>query len=166
MAVQSGSGNMFALNIGSLQPLWLPVSGSDDRKVWHLSQNNFDAVPSQRPSGIGVELFINKAVNEAGFYRLHSEASKDTVHIGVNAMRTESVLEYASKSDVEAVMKPYKIHWIDERSISRNGWDEARAPFPFWKICVILGLLCLSAETYLLLKKKKINTEDASLQSA
>jgi len=160
MAVQSGSGNMFALNIGSLQPLWLPVQGSDDRKVWHLTQHGFDAIPSQRPSGIGVELFVNKAINEAGFYRLHSEASKDTVHIGVNAMRTESVLEYASKGDVEAFIKPNKVHWIDDRSIAKNGWDEAKASFPFWKICVALGLLCLSAETYLLLKKKKVNVGD------
>ncbi|KAA5536552.1 hypothetical protein F0919_02470 [Taibaiella lutea] len=166
MAIQSGSGNMFALNIGSMQPLWLPVEGSDDRKVWHLSQNSFDAIPSQRPSGIGVELFINKAVNEAGFYRLHSEASKDTVHIGVNAMRTESVLEYASKSDVETALKPNRILWIDDRSIAKNGWNEAKAPFPFWKICVMLGLFCLSAETYMLLRKKKISNEDAALQSA
>lgn len=165
MAIQSGTGNMFAFNIGSTQPLWLPVSGSDDRKVWHLSQNSFDAIPSQRPSGIGVEIFINKAVNDAGFYKLHSEASKDTVHIGVNAVRTESVLDYGSKSEVETILKPNKVHWIDDRTIASNGWDEAKAPFPFWKICVAIGLLCLAAETYLLLRKKKAGDSEPVLQS-
>jgi hypothetical protein len=162
MAIQSGTGNMFALTIGNPNPLWLPVSGADDRKVWHLTQRNFDAIPSQRPSGVGVELFLNNSLEEPGFYQLNSAAATDTVHVGVNAARTESVLEYGSKSEVEAMLKPVSVRWIDDQTIASKGWDQAKAPFPFWKICVALGLLCLVAETYLLLRKKKINTESSA----
>lgn len=161
MAIQSGTGNMFALTIGNPKPLWLPVAGTDDRKVWHLSRQNFDAIPSQRPSGVGVELFLNKAIQDPGFYLLHSAASKDTVHIGVNASRAESVLEYGSKSEVEAILKPLTIHWINDQTVAQRGWDQTNAPFPFWKIAVMTGLLCLIAETYLLLRKKKPEPEPA-----
>jgi hypothetical protein len=164
MAIQSGTGNMFALTIGNPNPLWLPVSGADDRKVWHLFQRNFDAIPSQRPSGVGVELFLNKAIQDPGFYLLHSAAATDTVHIGVNAARTESVLEYVSKSEIEHMLKPANVQWIDDQSVAQKGWDQAKTPFPFWKICVVIGLICLIAETYLLLRKKNKTGEAAAVQ--
>jgi len=155
MAIQGGTGNMFALSIGSPTPLWLPVAGSDDRKVWHISRPGFDAIPSQRPSGVGVELFLDKAVNEPGFYRLYSAASPDTVHVGLNQERSESLLEFGSEKEVETALGGTKVHWIDERTVAQKGWNQAKTPFPFWKVAALLGLLCLGAETYLLLKKKK-----------
>jgi hypothetical protein len=159
MAVQSGGGNMYAMSVGSNTPLWLPVAGSDDRKVWHLSRNGFDAIPSQRPSGVGVELFLNKAAEEPGFYQLHSEASKDTVLVGMNATRAESILTFGDKKEVEQMLKPATISWLDEKSVAQHGWNKASTPFPVWKICVIIGLLCLAGETWLLLQKRKVSTE-------
>jgi hypothetical protein len=159
MAVQSGGGNMYAMAVGSNTPLWLPVAGSDDRKVWHLSRNGFDAIPSQRPSGVGVELFLNKAAEEPGFYKLHSEAAKDTVLIGMNAARAESVLSYGDKEEVEQMLKPVTINWLDEKSVAQHGWNKTSTPFPIWKICVIIGLICLAGETWLLLRKRKVSAE-------
>lgn len=166
MAIQSGSGNMYAINIGSANPLWLRVSGADNRNVWHVSAAGFDAIPSQHPNGVGVDLVLNKAITKAGFYTLYSDANKDTVHIGMNAGRAESVLDFGSKSEVEAIFEPSKVYWLDDRIIARNGWATAKAPFPFWKICVVLGLLCLVAETVLLLRKKKPVVIDDSMNSA
>lgn len=165
MAVQSGGGNMYALSIGSNAPLWLPVAGSDDRKVWHLSRNSFDAIPSQRPSGIGVELFLNNTVKEAGFYRLYSEASKDSVLIGLNADRKESVLDYASRKSVESLFQG-KVNWLDDQMVRVHGWNTAQAPFPIWKICVIIALLCLVGETYLLLRKSKVSRSEEGAPAA
>jgi hypothetical protein len=159
MAVQSGGGNMYAMAVGSNTPLWLPIAGSDDRKVWHLSRNGFDAIPSQRPSGVGVELFLNKAADEPGFYQLHSEASKDTVHIGINASRTESVLQYGDKDEVAQMLKPATVNWIDEQSVAKHGWNKGSDPFPAWKICVIVGLIALAGETWLLIRKRKVVPE-------
>lgn len=155
MAVQSGGGNMYAMTIGSNVPMWLPVSGADDRKVWHLSRNGFDAIPAQRPSGIGVELFLNKAAGAAGFYQLHSEASKDTVLVGMNAARSESLLRCGSKANVEQMLQPAVVSWLDERSVAKHGWNKTAEPFPVWKVCVLIGLLCLGAETWMLIRKKQ-----------
>ncbi len=158
MAVQSGGGNMYAMSIGSNTPMWLPVAGSDDRKVWHLSRNGFDAIPAQRPSGIGVELYLNNAVKEAGFYNLYSEASKDSVLVGLNADRKESVLDYVSREKVGSLLQPDKITWLDDKAVKQYGWNTVQSPFPIWKICLVIALLCLAGETYLLLRKPKMKT--------
>ena len=150
---------MYAMSVGSNTPLWLPVSGSDDRKVWHLSRNGFDAIPSQRPSGVGVELFLNKAAEEPGFYQLHSEASKDTVLVGMNASRAESILTYGDKEEVTQMLKPATVGWLDEKSVAKHGWNKTSTPFPVWKICVNVVLICLAGETWLLLRKRKVSTE-------
>ena len=163
MAVQSGGGNMYALSIGSNKPLWLPVAGSDDRKVWHLSRESFDAIPSQRPSGIGVELYLNNAVKEAGFYRLYSEASKDSVLVGLNADRKESVLDYADRKKVENLLQPTAVTWLDDQSVKQHGWNTAHTPFPIWKVCVLVALLCLGGETFLLLRKPKLKEAEAAV---
>lgn len=155
MAVQGSGGNMYALAVGSNTPLWLPVSGADDRDVWHLSRAGYDAIPSQRPSGVGVELYLNNAVQEPGFYRLYSQASRDSVLVGFNARREESLLEYAAKADVERVLKPLPVRWLDDQNVGRQGWHNTGDPFPVWKICVVIALCCLAGETFLLLRKRK-----------
>ncbi|WP_118951017.1 BatA domain-containing protein [Taibaiella helva] len=155
MAVQGSGGNIYARAVGSSAPLWLPVSGTDDRKVWHLARPGFDAIPSQRPAGIGVELYLNNTARDAGFYQLYSEASKDTVLVGLNALRKESLLGSISRTSLERVMAPAKLHWLDEQTVGRQGWNQAHDPFPLWKICVIVALCCLAGETFLLLRKRK-----------
>jgi hypothetical protein len=155
MAVQSGGGNIYALSIGSKSSIWLPGAGADNRKVWHLRGAGFDAIPSQRPSGAGVELFAGNTVKEPGFYHLQNEASKDTLLIGANADRSESVLTYADKGGVEQILKPAKVNWLDDKSVALQGWNTAAEPFPLWKISVLLALLALAGETLLLLKKTK-----------
>lgn len=165
MAVQSSGGNMYALSVGSNTPLWLPVAGSDDRKVWHLSRPGFDAIPAQRPSGVGVELFLNRTVQDAGFYRLYSEASKDSVLVGLNAARAESVLDYAGRKAVEESLQPAAVQWLDEQAVVQHGWNTAHAPFPVWKVCVVIALLCLAGETFLLLRKRKPALQEAATVS-
>ncbi|WP_162902825.1 BatA domain-containing protein [Taibaiella koreensis] len=162
MAVQGSGGNMYARSVGSSAPLWLPVSGADDRKVWHLARPGFDAIPSQRPSGIGVELFLNNTARDAGFYRLYNEASKDTVLVGLNALRSESQLGGISHAALERTLAPARVRWLDEQSVGRQGWRQAQDPFPLWKICVIVALCCLAGESFLLLRKQKAGSPVAA----
>ena len=163
MAVQSGGNSMYAVSIGSNQPVWLPAIANDSRKVFHLNSENFDAIPPQRPSGSGVEVFSGGVVSQAGFYKLNSEASKDTILIAMNSNRLESVLKYASKSEVEGLLAPMDVNWLDNDSVAKAGWDQGRKPFPIWKVAIIIGLLLLGLETWLMLKKPKLNTSTATV---
>lgn len=155
MAVQNGGNNMYAVSIGSNLPLWLPVTGNDERKVWHLRSAGFDAIPAQRPSGAGVEVFAGNTAKDAGFYSLSNEASTDSVLIALNTNRAESLLSYADKGDIEKAVQPAKVHWLDDRIVTEQGWNSAHTPFPLWKVAVMIALLCLVLETLLLFNKRK-----------
>jgi len=55
------------------------------------------------------------------------------------------------------------VNWIDSKSVAQSGWGKATDPFPIWKMCIIVALLCLAGETYLLIRKKKtINAQEPS----
>lgn len=154
MAIQSGGNNMYALNIGSNASVWLPATHTDSRSVWRLIANGHDIIPPQRPSGNGVAIFAGRSVDEAGFYQLQNEAVTDTPVIAMNTDRKESEMVYASQSDVDALLGPAKVNWINNSTISEYGWEQAKAPFPVWKVCVILALIALGIETWLLLRKR------------
>lgn len=162
MAVQGSGGNMYAFSVGESRPLWLPVQGADDRKVWHLAGRGIEAIPSQRPSGVGVELFLNQAVQDAGFYHLCSEASRDSVLVGVNAARSESLLRYVDRATVESAVRPMKVRWLNGQEVVQHGWDTAGTSFPVWKICVVVALLCLAGETFMLLRRRRQSREAVS----
>lgn len=158
MAVQNGGNNTYAVAVGSNQPLWLPVTGNDQRKVWHLRAAGFDAIPPQRPSGAGVEVFVGNTAKDAGFYTLSNEASTDTVLIALNTNRKESLLSYASKSAIEKALQPAPVTWLNDRTVTQQGWNTARTPFPLWKVCVLVALVCLVLETILMIRKSRKTT--------
>ncbi len=153
MAVQNGGNNTYAVAVGSNSPLWLPVTDNDQRKVWHLRRTGFDAIPAQRPAGAGVDVFVGNTAKDAGFYTLSNEASTDTVLIALNTNRAESLLDYAGKSDIEHALSPATVYWLNDRIVTQQGWDNARTPFPLWKIGVMIALLCLLLETWLMFRK-------------
>jgi len=152
MAVQNQEQNPPSIDIGSSNPVWISAANNaHKRSVWHLIAPSFDAVPVQNPSGTGTSIFVGQAATKTGFYVLKQEEGADSVWIALNADRRESLLDYASGSAIEQSLKPFKVHWIDEKDISRHGWKTSDQPFPLWKIAVLIALLCLALETWLLL---------------
>jgi hypothetical protein len=154
MAMQGGGSNIYALPVGSQQPVWLPAEGMDERKVWHLKGEGLDAIPEQRPSGSGMEIFAGNVVEKAGFYYLNHESATDSTWIALNANRAESELSYATKDEVTGAVKPSEIQWLDDQQVQQQGWGRAANPFPLWKVCVLIALIALAGETWLLVKKK------------
>ncbi len=154
MAMQGGGSNIYALPVGSQQPVWLPAEGMDERKVWHLKGEGLDVIPEQRPSGSGMEIFAGNVVEKAGFYYLDHESATDSTWIALNANRAESELSYATKDEVTGAVKPSEIQWLDDQQVQQQGWGRAANPFPLWKVCVLIALIALAGETWLLVKKK------------
>ncbi len=165
MAVQSGGNNMYAVNVGSDEPVWLPSHGISERQVWRMIKDNFEVVPPQRPDGNGVAVFAGKSALEAGFYFLQNEASPDTSVVALNTNRLESLLESASQKDIEKLLNPAKVNWIDQATITSGGWGKVKSPFPLWKMAVILAFAGLVLETFLLLRKKR-SAADVTVASA
>jgi len=162
MAVQSGGNSIYALPVGGSGPLWLPAGSNDSRSVWKMTAAGFDAIPPQRPAGSGSEIFAGNVAPVAGFYNLQHEGA-DTVLVASNSNGIESRLDFADKRQVEDIFAPMKVNWLDEHSIGRDGWARAEAPFPLWKIAIMLGLLLLAIETWLLWKGNSKNYNEPAM---
>jgi len=158
MAIQSGGSNTYALQVGSNIPLWLPATRTDSRHVWSMRTQGFNAIPSQRAAGAGMEIFAGTAAKEAGFYYLQYGDNSDSVLVALNTAAQESTLEYATEGDVEQLLGDTKINWLNETSVKLHGWQQSGTAFPLWKVCIGLALLALGLETFLVWKKanKKI----------
>jgi len=157
MAIQSQGENPAAIRIGDPNPVWIKAAADrNKRSVWHLKASDFDAVPVQKPSGSGIDVFLGQVNTNPGFYILQQEDRTDSILVALNANRIESEIEYASKKEVEQNLEPLKMDWFGPSELSNIGWKNQQGAFPLWKVCVLIALLCLGMETYLLFQKKKV----------
>ncbi len=148
MAAQSRGSDVFAVTSGKQTPVYLPLNNADERNMLHLYGNGIDIIPSQKPSGSGLDVFLGQSVQQPGFYTLTS-SSKDSIAIAVNQDNTESQLDLWDMATLRKNWNGKDIHWM-ELDGTTHLTTETTAAFPLWKVCVILALIMLAAETYLL----------------
>ena len=153
MAMQSGSSSIYAITAGAQQPVFLALPNVTERNTVHIYGNNMDIIPPQRPDGAGLDVFVDQAVRQPGFYTL-SAPGGDTTQIALNQDKRESLLDFRDISALKSEWKGDNIKWLsisDSGSITDN--DDGGS-FPLWKVCVILALIMLGAETYLLARPR------------
>ena len=153
MAMQSSSGNIYAVAAGSEQPVYLPLMNVAERTTLHLYSRNIDIIPPQRPNGAGVDVYIDQAVQAPGFYQL-SAGGGDTTAVALNQDKLESELTYRDIKTLKGEWQGDQIKWPDLAK-GGNPKDSADADYPLWKVCVILALVMLAIETWLLARVKK-----------
>ncbi len=154
MAMQSSSSNIYAVTAGAQQPIFLPMTNVSERNTMHLYAAGIDVIPPQRPNGAGLDVFVDQAVQQSGFYELAAPTG-DTTLVAVNQDKVESQLAY---KDIGALKKEWSgdnIKWPD---MTRGGnlKDASGGEFPLWKVCVILALIMLGVETWLLARLPKV----------
>ena len=152
MAMQSSSSNIYAISAGAQDAIYLPQMNSSERNTLHIYGKGMDVIPPQRPNGSGVDVFIAQSVQEPGFYTLAAPAG-DTTKVAINQNKNESILEYR---DISALKKDWKGDNIKWPEMTANGSFTGKGAdsFPLWKVCVILSLVMLTAETWLLARTK------------
>ncbi len=153
MAMQSGSSNIYAVTVGAQQPVYLPMAEITERNTVHILAKGVDVIPPQRPNGAGLDVFIDQAVQQPGFYQL-SAVGSDTTIVGVNQDKHESQLEYRNISSLKSEWKGDNVKWPD-MSQGSNIKASAASDFPLWKLCVLLALVMLFVETWLLARVQK-----------
>lgn len=147
MTTQSKSGDIFAITAGKPQPVYLSINNTGERNMVHLFADGMDLIPPQRPSGAGLDIFIGEVVQQPGFYNLSAEGI-DTTVIALNQDRLESQLTLWDMNQLKSQWKGGNIHWANSSSVTAE--DKNGTSFPLWKVCTILALLMLAAESYLL----------------
>lgn len=148
MALQSKTGNVFAATIGTGQPVYISFQNDRERNMVHLKGNDKDIIPPQRANGAGLDIFPGNVLQQAGFYTLTSPGN-DTVQIAMNEDRRESQLELWDMNTLQKQWRGKHIGWAEVNQ--KNAFtDTAARSFALWKVCVILAVIMLAAETYLL----------------
>jgi len=153
MAMQSGSSSIYAITAGAQQPVYLALANVTERNTVHLYGNGLDVIPPQRPDGAGLDVFVDQAVQQPGFYALGAPGN-DTTQIALNQNKEESLLNFREINALKSEWRGDNIKWL---SISDNGRiadSDTGGSFPLWKVCVILALAMLTAETYLLARQR------------
>lgn len=153
MAAQSTGSNVYALTSGAGQSAFMPVTDATDRNVIHVLGNGTDAIPPQRATSGGVNVQVDAVVQQPGFYHL-AGGSRDSVLVALNAGGAESLLDTWAINALKKEWSGNGATWqtIDEFNTSPAG--TGNSSFPLWKVCIILALLLLAAETWLLVKDK------------
>ena len=138
------------------QAVYLPLSNASGRDMVHVFGKELDVIPPQRPNGAGLDIFIDQAVQQPGFYALSAANAGDTTQIALNQQKSESQLDFRDITALKSEWKGDNIKWMnitDNGTITGYGSNE---DFPLWKVCVLLALIMLAAETFLLAKPKVV----------
>ena len=161
MAAQSSGGNVYALTAGAHQSAFLPVLNAGERNMIHLYGNGVDAIPPQHPAAGGIDIYVDAAVQQPGFYRLSAANSGDSAVVALNASRAESILDVWDLSLLKKEWPGKNASWqtAGEGAVAN---DRNNGSFPLWKVCIILALLLLAAETWLLIKPQNSQTVPTS----
>lgn len=149
MAVQANGGNTYALTLGSKQPAYLPLNNADERNMVHIYANEQDAIPPQRTQGAGLNVFVDEVATQAGFYPLYTQGA-DTTLVAINQSRAESILQTTDVSKLDDLWQGIEVQVVDAETLGTTSSYNRWGSFPLWKVCVILALIMLAAETWVL----------------
>ena len=149
MTAQSKGGDVYAITAGEALPVYLPMTNAGERNMVHLYADGVDIIPPQRPSGAGLDVYLAQAVQQPGFYTLAASGA-DSTSIALNQNRAESYLELWNLDKLQENWSGNTITWSKDASSGAGPGQHTGSSFPLWKVCVILALLMLAAESYLL----------------
>jgi hypothetical protein len=155
MAIQGGSSSIYAITAGTQQPVYLALANVSERNTVHIYGKGIDVIPPQRPNGAGLDIYIDQAIQQPGFFDLATTADGDTTQIALNQDKRESLLDFRDINALRSEWKGDNVKWLnitDSGSIT----DNDAGSFPLWKVCVFLALVMLAAETYLLAKPQMV----------
>lgn len=121
----------------------------------HLMNKKIDFIPRVEKRGLVSYLILNgaEAIENlpAGNYDLVDDDKQGTISLNYN--RSESSVDYASSSEIEAGMKEAGIANVSSKEITQGqslAKIDIEKPFEYWRLCVIFALIFLLGEMLVL----------------
>lgn len=149
MAVQGGTGDVYVTTTGSQQPIFIPAGQADERNMVHVYGGGIDIIPPQRPAGAGLDISLGQVIRTPGFYTLAAKGT-DTIVVALNADRSASALAFSELSALKERWQGEHIRWTTSDNHDFTVSGSTGTSFPLWKVCIILAVLMLAAETLVL----------------
>ncbi|HMN32907.1 MAG TPA: BatA domain-containing protein [Chitinophagaceae bacterium] len=146
MAYSAVPNTINALTINKNPQLLIPNNKINDKTVYHLVSQQFDAIPEQRTFGNKMLININNAITQAGFYTLKQANANDTLSVAINYDRDESDLSYWNIDELKKMTHLKNAEWINSNANISETIFDLQNGIPLWKVCISLVLLFLLIE--------------------
>jgi hypothetical protein len=150
MAYLNASDAIHAITLGRNASVFIENSKTGDKAIYHIKQNEFDAIPEQRAIANRVQINFNQAAQVAGLYAVYLPGSKDSTFVGLNYDRAESDLRYWDINELKNASRIPNAEWFAADLNISGSVNALQQGFPLWKVCIILALLFLLTEILLI----------------
>ncbi|RFZ84370.1 hypothetical protein DYU05_01720 [Mucilaginibacter terrenus] len=149
IAILGGHDQPLFYTLGNNQPIeTVPLQSTEKQQV-KLVKGNQTIIPEVRQQEGSTTLYLPDQLNSTGLYLLKKQDSTAAV-LAFNDNRSESDLSYFSASDLGKVFGR-KATLLQGEKLNVNNINSAEnSGLQLWKLCIILALIFLAAETLLI----------------
>ncbi len=151
MAVVRASAPANAYVIGKESTASVNVDLSTNEQVLRLKGATEEFIPAQRKAGSSVNVYLNNAITQSGFYALQDPSNQTRAWFAMNYNRKESDLNFLSNDELQKLSSPLKVKVITnaDRNLGSLVTGQ-KLGLPLWKLSVLLVLLFIALEIALL----------------
>jgi hypothetical protein len=149
VALLSGHDQSLFYTLGSNQAIETVPLQSTEKQVVKLVKGNESIIPDVKQQEGSTVLYLPGQLSQTGIYDLKKQDSTAAV-LAFNDNRSESDLSYLN-SEYLAKLFPQKSNFIAGDKFNVNNINTAEnSGLQLWKLCIILALIFLAAETLLI----------------
>jgi hypothetical protein len=148
IALLSGHDMPLFYKLGSNQAIETVSLQSSEKQLVKLIKGPQAIIPDVRQQEGNTLLYLPGQLNETGIYELKKQDSTAAV-LAFNDNRSESDLSYLSSKQLDSLFKKSTLLQGDNHS-KDNIAGTSNSGMQLWKLCIILALLFLAAETLLI----------------
>jgi len=149
IALLSGRDQPLFYTIGGEQPIETIPLQSTEKQLLRLVKAGETIIPDVKQQEGSTLLYLPDQLKQAGLYQLLKQDSIAAI-IAFNNDRAESDLSYLSANELSALFSK-KVNFTEGNKFNPNNISGvANSGMQLWKLCIILALIFLAAETLLI----------------
>ncbi|QHS57005.1 hypothetical protein GWR56_16190 [Mucilaginibacter sp. 14171R-50] len=149
IALLSGHDQPLFYTLGSIDPIETVPLQSTEKQMVKLVKGNETIIPDVRQQEGSTMLYFPEQLAETGTYELRKQDSTAAV-LAFNDNRTESDLSYLTKAGLENLLPKNAVLLSGNKLNAESIAGVANSGLQLWKLCIILALVFLAAETLLI----------------
>ena len=151
MAIMGNRAENMAYIIGDKKGIEISSKGGAADKVYKVKGDQLEFIPEQYALGNKVILGLKDQIKKSGFYKVYLENSDSTDVISLNYDRHESELVFYKTDELKIKYNEANMTVVNSLGLEvAQVIKEMDRGTSLWKLCLILALLALAAESLLL----------------
>jgi hypothetical protein len=149
IALLSGHDQPLFYTIGSDKPIETIPLQTTEKQLLKLVNANETIIPDVKQQEGSTLLYLPGQLKQTGIYQLKKQDSVAAV-MAFNDNRAESDLSYLSANEISSLFSQ-KTNFTNGNKFNPNSiGGPVNSGMQLWKLCIILALICLAAETLLI----------------